>query len=256
MKQFFSGFIELLVSIFGKSDSQNTKAESSAANTKPSQPTTSPDKIGPIHGIDVSHHNNDRGPIDFRKVKAAGYDFVYIKATEGTNYLDPYFYRNCEAAKAAGLLIGAYHFFRPGKDAVAQAKFFYDKIKHIDLDLVLDCDWEVHDQIDEAEQVKRLKLFLDYILNTVGQKCMIYTGKWFIDEVDMKDRKTPLPQWLASHPLWLSDYSPASVAIPAPWKSYTILQTSESGIVPGIVGKCDLNVFSGSLEQLKAIGSK
>lgn len=58
-------------------------------------------------GIDVSIHN---GNIDFNKVKAAGYDFVILRAGYGReiSQKDTTFEKNYKNAKAAGLQVGAY----------------------------------------------------------------------------------------------------------------------------------------------------
>src|SRR5262245_2377 len=74
--------------------------------------------------IDISHWN----PVDsFVEAKADGVIGVIHKVTESTNYVDPTYNGNKEAAKAAGLLWGAYHFLRPG-DMKAQAQYFISKI--------------------------------------------------------------------------------------------------------------------------------
>ena len=59
------------------------------------------------NGIDVSGW---QGYIDFSKVKNAGIEVVYIKASEGTRTKDPYFELNYENAKANGLNVGFYHY--------------------------------------------------------------------------------------------------------------------------------------------------
>ena len=58
-------------------------------------------------GIDVS---NWQGYIDYKVVKNAGIDVVYIKASQGSNIKDSYFDINYENAKANGLKVGFYHF--------------------------------------------------------------------------------------------------------------------------------------------------
>ena len=80
-------------------------------------------------GIDVSHW---QGQIGWLQVGAAGYDFAFAKATEGTTYIDPTYVTNRAGATAAGLRLGAYHFARPTgtSDAaaiasgIAQADYF------------------------------------------------------------------------------------------------------------------------------------
>ena len=54
-----------------------------------------------------------QGVIDWSLVAAAGIKFAIIKATEGGSLLDPRFSTNWQAAKAAGIVRAAYHFFRP-----------------------------------------------------------------------------------------------------------------------------------------------
>jgi GH25 family lysozyme M1 (1,4-beta-N-acetylmuramidase) len=58
-------------------------------------------------------------------VKANGISFVYIKATEGTGYLNPYFSQQYEGSYKAGLIRGSYHFARPDvSSGAAQADYF------------------------------------------------------------------------------------------------------------------------------------
>lgn len=81
----------------------------------------SSDKI--YQGIDVSSW---QGNIDFSAVKNSGIEFVYIKSSEGTRYIDPYFEQNYQNAKANGLKVGFYHYVtaRNTDEARAQANFF------------------------------------------------------------------------------------------------------------------------------------
>ena len=52
------------------------------------------------NGIDISAWQNI---IDFTDVKNDGIRIVYIKSSEGTTYIDPYFERNYQKAKENGL---------------------------------------------------------------------------------------------------------------------------------------------------------
>ena len=62
----------------------------------------------PVHGIDVSKYQGD---IDWSAVAPSGVDFAFIKATEGGDHADERFVDNWEAAGAAGLPRGAYHYY-------------------------------------------------------------------------------------------------------------------------------------------------
>ena len=80
----------------------------------------------PVAGIDVSKHN---GKIDFEKVAADDYQFVFIKASEGKTYRDEAFERNYQGARDAGLMVGAYHFFRKNRTGEEQAANLLSVIK-------------------------------------------------------------------------------------------------------------------------------
>ena len=57
-----------------------------------------------IHGIDISHHQKT---IDWNKVKESGISFVFVKATEGIDYLDSMFIFNWQSLESIGLIRGA-----------------------------------------------------------------------------------------------------------------------------------------------------
>ncbi len=92
-------------------------------------PRAAPQQRISCTGIDVSHHNGD---IDYAKVKDAGHRFVFIKATQDNDFIDPMFPTNMARARAAGLAAGAYHFFDYTLDGRAQADHFLDRVEAAD----------------------------------------------------------------------------------------------------------------------------
>ena len=62
----------------------------------------------PIRGVDVSRY---QGQIDWPVLASQGMSFAFIKATEGSSFVDARFADNLAGADAAGLRTGAYHFF-------------------------------------------------------------------------------------------------------------------------------------------------
>ncbi|MDD3030721.1 MAG: GH25 family lysozyme, partial [Alphaproteobacteria bacterium] len=78
-------------------------------------------------GIDVSHWE---GTPDFKKVKAAGRNFVIVKLTNGLT-VDAQAANNIKNAKAAGLDVGVYHFSTALNvtQAREQAAFFIKTVK-------------------------------------------------------------------------------------------------------------------------------
>lgn len=73
-------------------------------------PAESPDLSKfPVKGIDISRYQGD---IDWDVLSKEDHvQFAFIKATEGSTYQDDLFTQNWEAAEAAGVFVGAYHFF-------------------------------------------------------------------------------------------------------------------------------------------------
>ena len=62
-------------------------------------------------GLGIFHY---QGTINWTQVAAdpKGYKFVFMKATEDTNYTDPTFNTNLAGAKSVGIMAGPYHFCR------------------------------------------------------------------------------------------------------------------------------------------------
>jgi hypothetical protein len=76
-------------------------------------------ELGPTTaGIDVSYYQGD---ITWQRVRRAGVQFAFIRAYDGTDVFDVKFVANWSGAKQAGLLRGAYQFFRPELSALDQA---------------------------------------------------------------------------------------------------------------------------------------
>ena len=76
---------------------------------------------GESYGVDVSNH---QGEIDWTAVAGDDIEFAYIKATEGGDSVDPWFERNWEGARSAGLDVGAYHYFTLCRSRSEQAENF------------------------------------------------------------------------------------------------------------------------------------
>ncbi|MEP0805989.1 MAG: LysM peptidoglycan-binding domain-containing protein [Chloroflexota bacterium] len=206
-----------------------------------------------VPGIDVSYWN---AGIDWPKVRATGQRFVFAKATEGDFYSDPTFPANWSGAKTAGLLRGAYHFFRANVDGRKQAKKFIDYIKSTrdngELPPVLDL--ETHDGQTNARIISRAKDWLDEVEAAFGKKPIIYSGQYFLQDHFSEAGGGP-PSWAKDYPLWLAQYPNVYVEgqqpfLPRGWFKWTFWQYSEKGRLNGINANVDLNVFNGTLEEL------
>lgn len=190
-----------------------------------------------ISGIDVSHHN---GQIDWAKRRTNGLGFAFLKATEGSGYVDSMFARNLQSCRSLSIPVGAYHFFRPEADPAAQADIFIRTLgaaKSGDLPPVL--DWEVSDNIRSGVQIARARALLDRIESVYKRIPIIYGSPSFL-------RDLGIPDWFVRYPLWIANYGVKSPHVPGPWKSYTFWQTSDAG---GL----DLDIFNGTADQLNLL---
>jgi GH25 family lysozyme M1 (1,4-beta-N-acetylmuramidase)/LysM repeat protein len=206
-----------------------------------------------VPGIDVSYWNSG---IDWPKVRAAGQRYVFAKATEGDFYADPTFDDNWRGAKTAGLMRGAYHFFRSNVDARKQATKFIDYVKSMndngELPPVLDL--ETNDGQTKEKVIARAKTWLDLVEAAFNKKPIIYSGQYFLQDFFSEAGGGP-PAWAKEYPLWLAQYPNIYVegsqpTLPRGWFKWTFWQYSDKGRVNGINARVDLNAFNGGLEEL------
>ena len=202
-----------------------------------------------IPGIDVSHHNGD---IDYSKVKEDGHRFVFIKATQDNDFVDPMFPTNLARARAAGLAAGAYHFFDYTLDGTAQADHFIDRVEAADgiddaLPPVVDVEcWGPIGASIHAVSAARLRDFVERVFERTGRMPIVYTSvRMWSEVVGNAEGFDDLPLWAAC---WGCD-APPSLA--PGWDGWAFWQDGLDRI-PG-VGRLDGNYFSGTKKELKAM---
>lgn len=186
-------------------------------------------EIYTVHGIDVSAHNGD---IDFTRVKQQGIDFVFIKATEGTDFKDAAFVDNYRLACEAGMRVGAYHFFRFDTDGELQAINLLHSLRNRKLDLppAIDVEqWGNPSGISTDDIVARLSALLS-LLESQGYEPLIYTNP--------ESYKRVIKGNFDDYPIWLCSLSDEDTGIP-----FEVWQYSHSGSIDGIKGDVDLNVM-------------
>jgi lysozyme len=205
----------------------------------------------PIGGVDVSHH---RGAIDWAAVRREGMVFAYIKATEGGDFVDRQFQSNWSQARAAGLTVGAYHFFTFCRDGASQARNFLATVPvtpdalppAVDLEFAGNCDRSP----DWGRLSREIAVFLAMVRAAHGREPVLYMTHELYDAY-----RRNIPQKAAdpfrSSPLWIRDIfrSPRWLGS-RPW---TIWQYASNGRVKGIRGPVDLNVFQGDAAAWAAL---
>jgi lysozyme len=199
----------------------------------------------PVHGIDVSRWQNT---IDWGAVRAAGTRFVFIKATEGGDHIDPRFVANWHGARAAGIPTGAYHFVFWCRPAHEQMDWFVQHIPaandHLALPPVLDLEWNTSSRtcprkVPREVALEKARVMLRALEAHTGKIPVIYTDITFHREVLEGERE------FDRYPFWLR-----SVAA-RPEERYTgrrwaFWQYTATGRIPGIQGGVDRNAFAGT----------
>lgn len=184
---------------------------------------------------DLSHHNTV--PQDFELAKKFGIRGIIHKATESTHFKDSKYKARRSLAKDAGLLFGAYHFFRPASVA-DQVDFFLD-VCEPDGEMLLALDHE-----DENCDVKSVKRFLALLEEKSGRKPVLYSGHVIKEQLTNVVDRT-----LGSYRLWHAQYG-KSFSVNSSWKKPWLWQFTEKGDVPGIGGNVDVNSYADTPEQL------
>jgi len=206
-----------------------------------------------VSGIDVSHWS---GRIDWSRVRATGQRFAFVKATESETYVDPTFDDNWLGAKSAGLLRGAYHFFRVNADPGRQANLFINTIRSMpdmgELPPVLDL--ETNDGQTNARVIARAKLWLDAVETAFRKRPIIYSGYYFLRDHFSETGGGP-PAWTKDYPLWLAQYPyqytlGSQPALPRGWFTWSFWQYNDKGQVNGVPERVDMDVFNGTLDAL------
>jgi lysozyme len=197
-----------------------------------------------VEGIDVSKY---QGTIDWKKVKAAGIQFAFVRVSDGLHYPDGKFAANWTGTRAAGVLRGAYQFFRPGQDPVAQADLLLDAMGTLaDDDLPPAIDVEVTDGQSPAAVVAAIQKWVDRIETATGRTPIVYTYYYFWQYSAGGSAA------FSDFPLWIANYGVTCPSVPPTWPRWSFYQYTGSGSVPGVPGVVDRNRFNGDLAALRA----
>ncbi|WP_039794006.1 lysozyme [Amycolatopsis alba] len=212
--------------------------------------------VGPLYGgeaqtlgHDVSGHQGD---VDWPGAARTGAKFVYVKATEGTGFVNPRFPQQYNGSYDVGMIRGAYHFARPDiSDGAAQAHYFVDhgggwSNDGKTLPGALDVEYNPYGETcygkTAAQMVAWMASFAETYLWRTGRHPAIYTStSWW-------KRCTGNSNNFWANPLWIARYNTEIGELPASWKTQTIWQFSNKGSLPG-----DQNWFNGTEDRVRAL---
>lgn len=231
----------------GKADT-----ESQSETQKPSTSTQTPSSgKKQLNGIDIASW---QAGINIAKVDA---DFVIIKVSGGTDYVNPYWRDWANATLKAGKLLGLYHYAceydsEPG--GKAEAEFFLKQIEGFEGKAILCLDWEAH---ATSVRVSYAKAWLDTVAKATGSTPLFYSYASYLNSTNLSS--------IANYPLWVASYpykyengsgyvsNPDMITDTGNWKSATIYQYSSTRIIKGYGSRLDVNVFYGSVDDWKSL---
>jgi GH25 family lysozyme M1 (1,4-beta-N-acetylmuramidase) len=203
-----------------------------------------------VYGIDVSGW---QGNVDWAAQWNAGKRFAYIKATENTNYTNPYFAQQYNGSYNVGMIRGSYHFAVPNRtagSAAAQANYF---VSHgggwsrdgRTLPGALDMEYNPYGatcyDLNQGQMAGWIKEFSDTYHARTTRWPVIYTStSWWSQCVGNAD-------FTSTNPLWVARYASSAGTLPFAWGFYTFWQYSSSPI--------DQDVFNGAQDRLVAMAN-
>lgn len=200
---------------------------------------------GAVTGIDVSSY---QGAVDWPAISASGNRFAYVKATESTDYVNPFFAQQYDGSHAAGMLHGAYHFARPDQSSGnEQANYFVDHGGNWSpdgttlpgaLDVEYNPDGDTCYGLSAPAMTSWIKDFSDTYHTRTGRFPVIYTStRWWTQCVDGAFDTT--------NPLWVANYAATVGPLPRGWDFHTFWQYTSTPV--------DSDRFNGGEDRLQAL---
>lgn len=222
---FFSKILQFFTNLF-----KPKAAEIRAAPIEAPQKSSG----GPLFGVDVSHY---QGKIDWAQKAKDGVMFAFLKASEGNTVSDSMYKQNYDGCKKAGILVGAYHFFRANDDPDRQFQNFKSRIGKVapgDLPPVLDL--ETKDGMRPSVIKRRVLRFLELCRAEWGIDPILYASPSYLESLgDLTG--------FDKYPLWIAHYGVSHPRVPSPWVTWTFWQYTDAD-------GHDLDRFNGGAGQL------
>ena len=200
----------------------------------------------PVKGVDVSSY---QGVIDWKTLAAQDISFVFIKATEGSTFVDDNFAYNYSEARKTGLRVGAYHFFSYDSEGSTQADNFIETVENFEgmLPPVIDLEFygdKRQNPPPRADVRRELDIFIEKVTEYYGMKPIIYATE--------KSYYLYLDGAYGDCDIWIRNvYIPPSLSDGRDW---TFWQYTNKGYLKGYQGKekyIDINVFHGTEEEFR-----
>ena len=214
------------------SDGDVPGSELDAVPASPPAPAAAPAaawRPAGIQGMDVSSHQFN---VDWLNAWNQGARFAYVKATEATSYINPYYPQQYNGSRNVGMFRGAYHFAIPSvSSGAAQANYFVNNgggwsADGRTLPPLLDIEYNPYSQLGDTcynmsagAMVSWIRDFSNTVKARTGRLPMIYsTTDWW-------KRCTGNSSAFTDHPLHIANWSQSGPGtLPAGWAAWNVWQ--------------------------------
>lgn len=173
---------------------------------------------------------------------------VIVKATQGTNYVNPYCDTHYQQAKKCGLLRGFYHFAGTDKPET-EAEYFWNNCRNYFRDGIPILDWEGKQSVDWVNR------FVRHLKDISGIWCWIYANPWRFNQGGVEPN---CARWVADYP----SVTHPTFAQAQQWKcpradgNVVAWQFCSDGGLNGYNGNLDCSLYYGDKESwLKYAGA-
>ena len=197
-----------------------------------------------VKGVDVSSY---QGEIDWDILASQNISFAFIKATEGSTFVDKNFTYNFESAQGTSLTVGAYHFFSYDSSGETQAENFINTVIPYEgmLPPVIDVEFygdKEKNPPDRAQVSEQLNVMLDLLEKHYNQKPIIYATE--------KSYELYLSNDYEEYDIWIRNViSKPKLSDNREWVFW---QYTNRDKLDGYKGKekyIDVNVFNGNINE-------
>lgn len=197
-----------------------------------------------LNGVDVASYQKG---INFMVVPC---DFVIVKMTQGTSYINPAGSEQYESARAAGKLMGCYH-YAAGLDPIEEADFFLEVAHNHVTEAILVLDWEAEQNARWGNNDKAwIEAFCNRIKEKTGVKPFVYIQASALDKISGVDCYKWVAQYANDNETGYQE---------SPWNEGTydcqIRQYTSSLRLTGWGGRLDGNKFYGTKEDWRRMAS-
>lgn len=198
-----------------------------------------------VKGVDVSSY---QGTIDWRILADQGIDFAFIKATEGSSFVDERFAANWQEAGETELKIGAYHFFSYDSSGKTQADNFIRAVGPLadgGLPPVIDIEF-YGDKEKNPPEKEHTRQILDELLLALKEHYQMTP----VIYATQKSYHLYIEDGYSENPVWIRNvYFKPKLGDGREW---TFWQYSDREVLKGYDGTekyIDMNVFRGDREE-------